>query len=618
MIVPRFITLDAYATNTTAKDAPMIDTRSMSLLVAAVMTAVLVASPAYARGGRGGGGGGSRGGGAGFGGGGMRGPAGGGGFTRSPSISAPRPTPRPSPSPGGGRPGAGPGVGASRPAGPGSPGPGVGSRPGGGQVGLGNRPGVGDRPGGGLGPGGGNRPSIGDRPNIGDRPGGGLGPGAPNRPGIGDRPDIANRPGVGDRPGIANRPGIDSRPGGNNNVINRGDINVGNRQNNFAGNRVDPGYGVRPPAYDHWRGSYGDYHSGWVNGYWHGTNNAQGWNWGSYAVGRAVGVTAWAFGSALFNWGYASYGNPYYGGAAAEPIVIQQMIDGGTTEVVTVPASNFDYTQPLDTQSAPPAANVADPALAKFDSAREAFKKGDYATSLRFTDEALKTLPNDATLHEFRALILFAVGRYDQAASPLYAVLSVGPGWDWTTLVGLYPSVNVYTQQVRALEQFIKKNPMSSAGHFVLAYHYMTQGHTDPALSQFKKVQKLAPADALSAQLIKQLSPPGESAEPASSATSVPTGKEGKISGKWQAVPAKQTTIDLSLRDDGNFTWNASVNGKPQEIAGNWSLAGGILTLAQSGQGSALVGKVAWKDENQWNFRALGAPGDDPGLTFTH
>jgi hypothetical protein len=92
---------------------------------------------------------------------------------------------------------------------------------------------------------------------------------------------------------------------------------------------------------------------------------------------------------------------------------------------------------------------------------------------------------------------------------------------------------------------------------------------------------------------------------------------EGKITGTWHAAPVKQTSISLNLRDDGKFLWKASVNGKPQDIAGNWSLAGGILTLAQSGQGSALVGNVTWQGEHQFNFRALGSPSNDAGLTFS-
>ena len=59
-------------------------------------------------------------------------------------------------------------------------------------------------------------------------------------------------------------------------------------------------------------------------------------------------------------------------------------------------------------------------------------------------------MPNDPTLHEFRRLVLFALDRYDEAAAALYAVLSVGPGWDWTTLISLYGDPETYTQQLRA------------------------------------------------------------------------------------------------------------------------------------------------------------------------
>src|SRR5262249_30502633 len=154
---------------------------------------------------------------------------------------------------------------------------------------------------------------------------------------------------------------------------------------------------------------------------------------------------------------------------------------------------------------------------------RAAFKAGDYVKALQRTDEAIQTLPNDATLHEFRALALFALQKYEQAAVPLYAVLSVGPGWDWTTLAGLYPGIDVYTQQLRALEQHARATSKSSAAHFVPAYHYMTQGHNDAALAQFRQVQAVAPGDTLSAQLIKQLSPRDESpvAAPAQSPAAV-------------------------------------------------------------------------------------------------
>jgi tetratricopeptide (TPR) repeat protein len=333
-------------------------------------------------------------------------------------------------------------------------------------------------------------------------------------------------------------------------------------------------------------------------------------------------VTAWALGSSFYNWGYASYANPYYEEAMAQPIVIEQTVVGGDPQTVTVPAYSYDYGQPIDTQSAPPPAEVADPAIAKFDSARAAFRGGDYAGALGLTDEALKALPNDATLHEFRALVLFAVGKYDLAAGPLYAVLSVGPGWDWTTMIGLYPGIDVYTSQLRKLEASVTANPNSTAGRFVLAYHYLTQGNTDAAVAQLKQVVALAPQNTLSAQLVKQFSPPPAAPEtPPAATTPAPPAtpvKQGNLAGNWTAHPANDTTIDLRIGDDETFDWKVTTKGKPRQLTGKWSLTNNLLTLAQEGEGGALVGRVTLQDDNKWTFRAIGTGSEDQGLTFSH
>ena len=75
--------------------------------------------------------------------------------------------------------------------------------------------------------------------------------------------------------------------------------------------------------------------------------------------------------------------------------------------------------------------------------------------------------------------------------------------------------------------------------------------------------------------------------------------------------------IALNIKDDATFSWTVTIKGKPQVIAGNWSLAGGILTLAQENQGSAMVGNLTWQDANHLQFRALGTTPEDPGLLFT-
>ena len=102
--------------------------------------------------------------------------------------------------------------------------------------------------------------------------------------------------------------------------------------------------------------------------------------------------------------------------------------------------------------------------------------QGDYKTALAQVDQAIAQVPNDTVLHEFRGLVLFALGRYKEAAAADYAVLSAGPGWDWTTLSGLYPNVDVYTEQLRALEQYAKSHPAASEAKFLLADNYLTCG----------------------------------------------------------------------------------------------------------------------------------------------
>jgi tetratricopeptide (TPR) repeat protein len=412
------------------------------------------------------------------------------------------------------------------------------------------------------------------------------------------------------------------------NIVNRGS-NTFNRNNinnlNVAANRqvnqgrfgVDPGFGVRPPAYNNWRGPYWNNHQSWVNGYWHGYHNGTNWNWGSFALGATASVAAWGLGSAIYSWGYMPYSNPYY--ASAAPVVVQQpvVVDAGQSA-----APAYDYSQPINTQVPPPEASVTDTALATFGSARQTFQSGEYSQALQLTDQALAQLPNDATLHEFRALCLFALQKYEQAAAPLYAVLSVGPGWDWTTLAGLYPSIDVYTQQLRALEAFTRSNPKSAAGHFVLAYHYLTQGHIDAAVGELKQVVALSPQDKLSAQLISQFSAPKQEGGSQSAPPSAPPGaapaKPGKLAGNWKANPDQNTSINLSMEDNGPFTWKVTTKGKAQEIKGDWSLTGDVLTLAQTGQGGgAMVGNVTWPAGNQFVFRIMGAGAGDSGLSFT-
>jgi hypothetical protein len=530
-------------------------------------------------------------------------------FNRTPSFNAPAPAARPQ-APASARP-----TPVARPA----PGPAQVARPAPGPAQLPRpTPRPLPTPGGGIGGGGGgNLPNVGNRSMIG-------GNGSRNFPNIGNRPGIGNNSGnnIGNRPNNSVNVGI-NRPGGSINSGNKLTINkINNNFNNVNVNRPswtngNPNWAYRPG----WSN-----HQSWINGYWHGQNNSNWWNnGGAFMTGLAVGgIGAWGIGSAVYNWGYRPYLNPY---VITQPVVIQQPVP--TTVVVQQPATMVeaapvDYSQPLSTSAAPPEPTASDPAMQSFDAARAAFKAGNYSEALQQTDLALKTLSSDAAIHEFRALCLFALRQYDQAAGTLYAVLSAGPGWDWTTLCGLYPSVDVYTAQVHALENYRNAQPQSAPARFVLAYHYLTQGHTEAAIEELKEVVKLQPADQLSAQLVAQLS--GDKAKSSPDAPAAPspaqapaapaTAVQGNLVGAWKASPAMGATIELTLGGDGKFNWNIVAQGKSQPIAGTYVYENGILTLTQS-ENNAMVGEVAWLDESHFKFQAMGGGPNDPGLAFS-
>ena len=187
--------------------------------------------------------------------------------------------------------------------------------------------------------------TVGNAPNLGNRPGIGNNAGTPepvNRPGIGNNAgnNIVNRPGIGNNSGnnIVNRPGIGNNSG--NNIVNRpgignnsgtptNNVNVGinrpggnvNSGNNLTINNVNNNCqqcNVNRPSWTNGNPNWAyrpgwSNHQSWVNGYWHGQNNSNWWNnGGAFMTGLAVGgIGAWGIGSAVYNWGYRPYVNPY-------------------------------------------------------------------------------------------------------------------------------------------------------------------------------------------------------------------------------------------------------------------------------------------------------------------
>jgi Tfp pilus assembly protein PilF len=364
--------------------------------------------------------------------------------------------------------------------------------------------------------------------------------------------------------------------------------NASNRTNDTS----NANHGHRPDWYHgNWRDRDSQFWHRWPAGWW---------------------ATVLADFSALWSSGYLAYDNPY----CTDPAVA----DGAT----------IDYSQPIVLTTAPAAqqgdvesqwpvstpTEPADQETQSLDAARNAFAQGDYAAALIQCDKAIAKTPNHTLPHEFRALALFALQRYKEAAAALYAVVSIGPGWDWTTMSSFYTDMNVYTQQLRALEQYVKANPSAADARFVLAYQYLTCMHAAAAATQFKAIVQLNPKDQLSAQVLGTLVSTDAPQQRATVAVAPPKPVDAaKLVGNWKANRTDGKAIVMNLSNGGKYTWTFAQKDKPQAFSGDYLVANNFLVLKQDGV-PVMVGRVTPTTADRFQFKLPGNNPGDPGLTF--
>jgi len=359
--------------------------------------------------------------------------------------------------------------------------------------------------------------------------------------------------------------------------------------------------GYSGPA-GHWSRNWG----GWYNGYAPTWGNGR-WNylWDTYPVAMAFGATMWGINTVNWMFGVGSYYNPYYGGGGAvsyaqpiagDPSYQQAPADASTDPNAAATASTSD--------SAPP-----DPLTQAFDQARSAFYNEQFDQALTLTNQALTKAPRDAAINEFRALCLFALGQFKDAAATIHAVLAAGPGMDWTTMISLYSNPDTYTTQLRALEDAVRSNPQSADVRFLLAYHYITAGHKDDAVALLQEVVKLQPKDQLSADLVKMYSPPSDTPAPKPAAgdsadqVKEPAWPMDKLEGNWTARN-DSGEFALTLNKDDSFTWTFTRDGKPQAISGAYVVRGDNLVM-QPDSGGVMLSEITLKDDRTLQFAPL-------------
>jgi tetratricopeptide (TPR) repeat protein len=252
------------------------------------------------------------------------------------------------------------------------------------------------------------------------------------------------------------------------------------------------------------------------------------------------------------------------------------------------------------------------------------FKKGEYLTALEGVNLAIAESPGDGAFHEYRALILFALARYGEAAGVLHPLLVSSPGWDWSTMIQLYGNTDDYTAQLRKLEDYTKANSESASSQFLLGYHYMVCTYLDQAETAFAKAAELMPADKVASQMAALAGASTSSGETDTAGTEETTVSPelqsitelDQILGSWESDNGENGVVTLSLTDAGTFTWTfEGKEGDPFELAGEFNLGqANVLTL--DADDSQMAGTVAVDADGNLNFILAGGPPGDPGLQF--
>lgn len=232
-----------------------------------------------------------------------------------------------------------------------------------------------------------------------------------------------------------------------------------------------PGYGR--PGYPSYLPYYGHLHYHWRPTCWTRPYYPVYYNYGYSSVSGSwlsIGGTT------------VSFVNPFYVRPATGIRVFYDY-----SQPIRVPGPNYQETRDDLIRS--------ERAVNRFDDARELFRRGEYGRASESIDEAIRLLPNDPTLHQFRALVLFARQRYQEAAAVIYSVLAVSPGWDSVTLQKLYDSPRTYLGQIRELEQYVRARPTAVEAKFLLAYHLASNGNLAGAQRLLDEVLDARPGD---------------------------------------------------------------------------------------------------------------------------
>jgi uncharacterized protein (TIGR03066 family) len=180
-------------------------------------------------------------------------------------------------------------------------------------------------------------------------------------------------------------------------------------------------------------------------------------------------------------------------------------------------------------------------------------------------------------------------------------------------MTSLYPDVDTYTKQLRALEAFAKSDPKAASARFVLAYHYLILGHDDAAAKVLQQVEQLVPGDSVTAQLLQMMGKATAKLEPAAERDAKIDAAE--LVGVWTASRGDRARFELTLGKDKGFTWVYRDGKNEQKVKGAYAIDGNVLAL-EPDAGGVMLAEVSAPQNGAFEFKSIGAPKAEPALGF--
>jgi tetratricopeptide (TPR) repeat protein len=188
----------------------------------------------------------------------------------------------------------------------------------------------------------------------------------------------------------------------------------------------------------------------------------------------------------------------------------------------------------------------------------DAFHQGNYREALRLAAHAAIDMPRSARVHELMSLALFSLKDYRGAAMEAHAAVALGPISDWAQLYSYFGSLETYTKPLDALVDYVRNNPASAEGRFLLAYHDLMMGHNPEGKTQLALALKLVPQDKIAQQLMLQLggAPAATPVPPPPPAPGQPTAKPAltplATTPSTSAPPTSANTSSTGGKDSGS------------------------------------------------------------------